>query len=130
MVVGVEHVHVWVSGEVRIERHTEQSAIPEVVDVDVQVGEDVGRRVAQGVEDLDDAALLSDEDPTIAAETDNRWVGQAVESNRLLEPGGQGRGVCHARRRYGNGRANHQHQKAHKKSVKPTPWPSEPYRRA
>jgi hypothetical protein len=52
----------WVEGQ------GEQAAVPEVVHVDVEVGEDVGRGVGQRVEDLDRAALLGHEDAPVSAE--------------------------------------------------------------
>ena len=51
----------------------------------------VGVVSAQGVEDLDHAALLRDEDPTIAGEPHHRRVGQAAENSRLLKPRREGR---------------------------------------
>ena len=53
VVVRVEDVHVRVGGEVRGQREPEQAAVPEVVDVDVEIGEHGRRRVRERVEDLD-----------------------------------------------------------------------------
>jgi hypothetical protein len=106
VVVGVEDIDVGVGGEVRGKRHPEQAPVPEVVDVDVEVGEDVRGGVGHGVEDLDDAALLGDEDPPVGGEADRGRVRQTAEHDRLLEAGGQGgrprrrrRGSHHGRQR-------------------------------
>ena len=95
-VVGVEDVNVGVAGEVRGEGEPEQAPIPEVVDLGAQVGEGGGRGVREAVEDLDQAALLGNEDPSVLGELDVCGVGQAAENLLLLKPRGQ--------RRYGVGR--------------------------
>lgn len=94
-VVGVEDVDGRVGREVGREGQPEQPAVPEVVDVDVQVGEDVRRGVGERVEDLDDPALLGHEHPAVRGELDGRGVGQPAEDDALLEPGWQGRRVAH-----------------------------------
>jgi hypothetical protein len=63
--VGVEHVDVGVCRELRVERQPEQSPVPEVVHLRSQVREDVRLRVRQRVEDLDETALLGDEDASV-----------------------------------------------------------------
>src|SRR4029450_12086086 len=83
VVVGVEHVDVGAGGEVRVQRHPEQTPVPEVVDVDVEVGEDVRGGVGGGAGPLDDAALLGHEDPPVAGEADHGGVGQPAEHGRL-----------------------------------------------
>ena len=109
-----------------MERHAEQSAVPEVVNVPIQVGEDVRCLIGQGVEDLDYAALFRDEDPTIAAEPDHRWVGQPAQNNGFLKPG---RKNWHRMRqpgvRSGHGCPNYQHQEAQKYGVQPPAGPAE-----
>ena len=59
--------------------HPEEAPVPEVVDVAVEVGEDVRGGVGQGVEHLDDPALLGDEDPPVGGEADRRGVLEAAE---------------------------------------------------
>ena len=101
-VVGVEDVDVRVGREVGVERDAEQAAVPEVVDVRAQVGEDGRRRVGEVVEDLDQAALLGDEDPAVGGEANGGRVGQAAEDDRLLEAAAgalAGRAVPDARAR-------------------------------
>ena len=64
-VVGVEHIDVGVRREVRVERQPQQPAVPEVVHLRPQVREDVRLHVRQRVEDLDETALLGDEDASV-----------------------------------------------------------------
>ena len=79
VVVGVEDVDVGLGREVGVEDHAEQPAVPEVVDVGPQVGEDVRSGVGQAVEDLDDAALLGHEHAPVSREADDGGVGQPTE---------------------------------------------------
>jgi hypothetical protein len=73
----VEHVDIRSSRrETRIERKPEHPAIPVVVHVRPQIGEEVGRAVVEVAEDLDLAALLRDEDAPVGGELDRRWIGQ------------------------------------------------------
>jgi hypothetical protein len=102
VVVRVEHVHVGVGREVRSERHPQEPSIPEVVDVDVEVGEDRWRGVGERVEYLDDATLLGHEDAAVAGEPHHGWIGQTAERHQLLETGGECR--CGRRRRITNHR--------------------------
>src|SRR5439155_7691625 len=44
------------------------------------------------VEDLDDPALLGDEDPAVGRETDGGWLRQAAQGDRLLKAAGERRG--------------------------------------
>jgi hypothetical protein len=87
VVVGVEDVNVGVRGEVRREREPEETAVPEVVDVRPQVCEHSRRRVRQAVEDLDQPALLGNEDTTVRGETDNSRIRQPAQDDRLLKAG-------------------------------------------
>jgi hypothetical protein len=68
-----------------VKRETEQSPIPEVVDVRPQVGEGRRRRVRQAVEDLDQPALLGDEHSSIARESHDSRIRQPGEGDALLE---------------------------------------------
>ncbi len=86
-VVGVEDVYVGLGREVRIERDAEQPPVRVVVDLRSQVGEDRGRRVAEAVEDLDQAALLGDEHAAIGREAHGGRLVEAAEDHRLREPG-------------------------------------------
>jgi hypothetical protein len=54
------------------------------------VREDRGSRVGEAVEDLDDAAVLGHEDPTIRGELYFRRHVQAAEDDLLLESGRHG----------------------------------------
>jgi hypothetical protein len=76
--------------ELRVQRKPEQPAVPEVVHLGRQVREQRRRGVAETVEDLDPAALLSDEDAPVRGELDRRWVGQSRDRHGLLEAGRQG----------------------------------------
>ena len=65
-----------------------QPTIPEVVDVDVQVGEDGGRRIGQGVEHLDHAALFRNENPVIGAEPDHVGLVRPLNAIDSWNPAG------------------------------------------
>ena len=114
VVVGVEDVDVGVGREVGGQGHAEQATVPEVVDVDVQVGEGRRRGVGQGVEDLDDPALLGHEDAPVRGEADHGRVAQPAEDDRLLEAGRRGRpGRRRGRRHQGGQRPEHQGHREH-----------------
>ncbi len=63
-----------------MERQAEEAAVPEVVHVGAEVGEDRRRRVAEAVEDLDQPALLGDEDAPVGREAHVRRVVQAGDA--------------------------------------------------
>ena len=113
-VEGVEDVDPRVRREVRRERETEQSTVPEVVDLRPEVGEHGRRRVRQVVEDLDDAALLGHEDPAVWREAHRRGLGEPGEDDLLLEAGRQRRGRRGLRRRHhGQARSQHRDREEH-----------------
>ena len=90
VVVRVEHVDERpAGGEARIEREAEHAAVPEVVHARAQVGVDRGGRVGDRVEDLDQAALLGDEDAPVRRESDPHRVGQADPVLRVLKAAGR-----------------------------------------
>ena len=89
-VVRIEGVDPRVGREGRGQREAEQAAIPEVVRVGPEVGERRGRRVAQAVEDQNDASLLRNEDPTIGGEADGGGIRQAAERDRVRKARGEG----------------------------------------
>jgi hypothetical protein len=68
-----------------VQLEAEQTAIPEVVHVGAQIGEDCRGRVRQVVEHLDQAALLSHEHAAIACELDGRWLLKACDYRTLPE---------------------------------------------
>ncbi len=71
-VVGVQHVHEVVRREVRVDRESEQSAVPEVVDLGPEVCD---HRVGVGVdvrEQLQQAALLGHEHAPVGQKADRR----------------------------------------------------------
>src|SRR5256885_1799415 len=76
--------------EVRIEGEPEQATVPVVVHLRAQVREDSGSRTAQVVEDLDDAALLGDEDASVGREAHGGGSRQTAEDDLILDPGRQG----------------------------------------
>jgi hypothetical protein len=90
-VVRVEHVDVRARREIRVERHSQQPAIPEVVDVPVQVREDRRRCVRQVVEDLDHTALLGYEHAAVGREAERRGIREPAEEDAFLKGGGKGR---------------------------------------
>ena len=78
--------------EVRVEREPQQAAIPVVVDLRAQV-DDLGRRRAgEAVEDLQQTALLGDEDAPVGREADVRRVCQTREDDRVREACGEAGG--------------------------------------
>ena len=88
LVVRVEDIDVRAPGrEAGVESESEQSAVPEVVDLPAEVGIQGRRRVAEVLEDLDPAALLGDEDPAVGREADGRRLLQAAQRDRVLEAG-------------------------------------------
>jgi hypothetical protein len=87
MVVRVERVDVGLRRKARVELEAEQPAVPEVVDVRAEVGEEGGGWVREAVEDLDQAALLRDEDAAVRSEPDGRGLRQPAEDDVLLEAG-------------------------------------------
>ena len=54
----------------------------------------VGVVSLEAVEDLDDAALLGDEDAPVGREAHGRRIRQTAEDDLLLEPGRQGSSVA------------------------------------
>ena len=100
-VVRVQDVHVRLGRELRMERHAEQTAIPEVVDVGPQIGEHGRGGVGEVVEHLDQAALLGHEDATVRREAELRRVRQAGERHLLPEPDGRRRAGGRHRERGG-----------------------------
>ncbi len=74
-VVGVLHVDVGLLGKARIERETEQAAVPEVVHLRAEVDEDLRRGVQQVAIDEDLATLLGDEDAAVVGEMDAGRLG-------------------------------------------------------
>ena len=52
-----------------MQREPEEAAVPEVVDLGPEIREDRRRRVAEVVEELDEAALLGDEDTPVRRRT-------------------------------------------------------------
>jgi hypothetical protein len=84
-VVRVGHVDEGPLGEIGVERHTEQPAIPPALHLRRQVGERGRRGVGEVVVDLDPAGLLGNEDPPVLGESDRRRLGQAADRGRLLE---------------------------------------------
>ena len=106
-VVGVERVDPRLDREIRVQREAEEAAVPEIVGVRPQVGEDRRRSVGEVVEDLDDPALFGDEDPAVGRETDGGRLRQAAQGDRLLKAAGEGRGSARDGRERiddGNGR--------------------------
>src|SRR5205085_1190955 len=89
-VVGVQDVDGGVVGEVGVQGHAEQAAVPVVVDVGAEVGEEGGGGVAEVVEDPDQPALFGDEGPAVRGEADHGGVGEAGEDGGLEEPTGGG----------------------------------------
>src|SRR5205085_774488 len=85
-VARVQDVDIRSGGEVGIQRHPKQAAVPVVVDVGPQVREDRWVRVRDALEDLDDAALLRNEDAAIRRERDRRWLVQATDYDLVLKP--------------------------------------------
>ena len=74
--------------QARVQRESEQPAIPEVVDVRRQVREGRRRRIIDAVVNLQDAALLGHEDPAIGGELEIRRVHQTgAEDDRFSEAG-------------------------------------------
>ena len=98
-VVRVEDVDVGIRGELRVERHPEQAAVPVVVHLRAQVRVGARRRVRQAVEDLDQAALLGDEDAPVRREADDHRVRKAGEDDLLLEARRQRGAACRRNRR-------------------------------
>ena len=104
-VIRVEHVHLGRGREVRMDGEPEKAAIPHVVDVRPQVGEDRRGRIGQRIEDLDDAALLGDEDVAVRGEHQRGWVREGparkrgvhdlVDKRRVDRGGGDGRSGPH-----------------------------------
>ena len=84
-VVRVEDVDVRLRRELRVDREAEQATVPEVVDVRPEIGELRRGRVRDGVEDLDDAALLGDEHAAVRRELDVRRIREPGEDDVLLE---------------------------------------------
>ena len=70
----------------------EQPAVPEVVHLRAQVGVDRGRRVVDVVVDLDDAALLRDEDTPVRREPHGHRPLEARDRGALGEAAGSDRG--------------------------------------
>ncbi len=82
-VEGVEDVDVVVRREVGVDRQPQQAAVPEVIDLRAQVGDDgvgVGREVR---EELDQAALLGDQHAAVRKEAHDGRVRQAGEDGAL-----------------------------------------------
>ena len=83
----VRDVHVGTGRELRVDRESEQPAVPEVEDLGPEVGEDRRRRVREAVEHLDEPALLGDEYATVGRERERRRVAQSGVDDAVLEPG-------------------------------------------
>ena len=81
----VEDVDVRSGRELGVQDHILEAPIPVVVDLGPQVGEDVGRRVGQAVEDLDEARFLGHEDPPVRRELERDRVIEPLEDGRDLE---------------------------------------------
>jgi hypothetical protein len=80
-----------------MELESQEAAVPVVVHLGAQVGEDRRRRGQKRVEDLDDAALFRNEDPPIAGESHGRRLSQPGEDDGLLKARRKGRGAFHDR---------------------------------
>ncbi len=122
VVVRVEDVDVRALREVRIERHPQKAAIPEVVDVRREVREGRRSRVGEAVEDLDRAALLGDEDPAVGRKAHHRRVRQPAERDGLLK---RRRRRCACRLRSGRRRRARPEQGQHRDSQSNPDCPSD-----
>ena len=114
-VVRVEDVDVGIARERRRQRHSKQAAIPEVVDLGAEVGEDRRRRVGHVREHLDEAALLRDEHPAIAREPNHGRIDEAAEHDALREPGGQCRRLSVSKLPARNAGEQRCHQEQHER---------------
>ena len=84
-VTRIQDVHVGAGREVRVERHPEQTAVPVVVDLGREVGEDRRGRVRDAVEDLDDPGLLRDEHAAVIGEPQRGRQGHPRPYVRVAE---------------------------------------------
>ncbi len=91
-VMRVEHVDVGRGREAGVEGQADKPAVPVVVDVGAQVGEERRRRVADAVVDVDPAALLRHEDAAVGSKADRGRVGEPAPDRGLGEPCREGRG--------------------------------------
>jgi hypothetical protein len=86
-VLGVQYIHVGPGREARVEGKAKQAAVPLVVYLRAQAGEDLWLFVREVVEDFDQATLFGDEDPSVLGELYVSRLVQPTKDDGLIEAG-------------------------------------------
>jgi hypothetical protein len=84
-VVGVADVDVRSGREAGIELQSQQPAVPEVVDVRAEIGEEGRGGVGEVGEDEDTTALLGDEDAPVGREGNRGRIIKSAQDHRFVE---------------------------------------------
>ena len=105
-IIGVKYVNIRTRWKVRIQDHSEQAPISEVVYLRPQIGEDCRRRCRKAVIDLDDPTFLCNENTAIRRELNNRRLKKPGEDEGILKTIHAGHSARHAGIREYGGRVD------------------------